>query len=78
MFEATTASIDKILQTFYSLSRVKSYSKNQIFESFSTHFQKLNGANCFLTGKIIVLFFWSDCKKFIYFKIKTNISCPAS
>jgi len=46
MPEATTASIDKILQTFYSLSRVKSYSKNQIFESFSTHFQKLNGANC--------------------------------
>ena len=77
MPEATTASIDKILQTFYSLSRVKSYSKNQIFESFSTRFQKLNGANCFLTGKI-VLFFWSDCKKFIYFKIKTNISCPAS
>jgi len=46
-------SVDKLLNTFYSLSRKKRISQYQIFESFSNQLQNSNGAHCFLIGKSI-------------------------
>lgn len=54
------SSIDQLLQSFYNLSRQKRFHQNQIFESFSNHLQKSNGANCFLVGKFVELTFFVD------------------
>ena len=51
ILQQQTTSVDELLQTFYSLSRQKKNSQNQMFNSFKRHFQKLNGAKCFHTGK---------------------------
>eukprot|EP01036_Dinobryon_divergens_P028887 gene28887-37902_t len=47
-------SVDKLLQSFYSISRQKNSYRKQIFESFNIQLKNSNGANCFLVGGFLI------------------------